>query len=105
MELAQVVSGVPGVSLKQGQETTARAASEPKAPPLFEGLFGLHGEAKRNVGRAIKHFKDLIAKQAAKLASGSAARDQLDAPITGVAVRAGDVGFFHRPDICREGEW
>ena len=72
---------------------------------LFEGLLGLHRQAEGNVGGAIEHFKDLIAEQTAILASGSTARGQLDAPITGVAAGTSNVGFFHRPDICREGEW
>src|SRR5271163_1798021 len=67
----------------------------------FEGSFRLHGQADRNIARAIERLQDMIAEQAAELAFGAGSGSQFDAAITGMAVGTGNVGLFHFESMPR----
>ena len=69
----------------------------------FKCCFRLHREADCNIARTIEHFDDVIAKQTTELAARAAARGQLNAAITGIAVGTCDVGFLHALNM-RSGE-
>jgi hypothetical protein len=61
----------------------------------LESLFRLNREADRDFGGTVKHLDQLVAKQAMILALGAGPGRQFDSAIAGVALGAGDVGFFH----------
>ncbi|MEO6841324.1 MAG: hypothetical protein ABI192_11210 [Bradyrhizobium sp.] len=61
----------------------------------LKGSFGLYREADGDLGRTVENLWHVIAQQAAELAGGSRAACQFDSPITGAAIRANDIGFFH----------
>ena len=62
---------------------------------LLERLFGLDREADGDVGLAVEDLKQVTAEQAMELALGAPLGHQLDAPVAGIALGTGDVGFPH----------
>ena len=63
------------------------------------GLLWLHGQTKCHVRRAIECLKQMVARQAPELPESPGFRLQLDAPIAGLALGAGDIGLPHARQI------
>jgi hypothetical protein len=62
---------------------------------LFECLLGLNREADGDLGRAVEYLENLVAEQAAELSLGPWPRGEFNPAVAGVALRTGDIGFFH----------
>ena len=62
---------------------------------LSEGLLRLHCQAVRNVRTSVECFENVIADQATIFTRLALQRRHFDTPVTGVAFRTLNVGFFH----------
>jgi len=62
---------------------------------LFEQLFRCNRDAIGDLRGAVEDLQHLLAERAAKLARRAAPRRKLDAPETGVALRADDIASSH----------
>ena len=65
---------------------------------LLEYLLGLHREAERYFGRAVKNFDYVVAKQVTELAFAPLAGRQFNAAVSRPTFGAGGIGFYHDRD-------
>lgn len=68
----------------------------------LERPLGLDRETDGYFGRSVENLKDVIAEQTPVLALGPLAGCQFNSAVSGVALRTGNIAFFHTANMHRD---